>query len=81
MPAPALSVLPECWYAVQVFLAMGTQWTWSPGQQPQRQGLQLTSLPIVMAAKRHVLHRKPLHELLPQLQVMEDAALAVWNES
>lgn len=71
-----MSVLPECWYAANVFLAMSTQWIWSAGMQPRRQGLQLASLPVVTAALRHVQHRRPLHELLPQLQVMEDAALA-----
>lgn len=71
-----VSVLPECWFAVKVFTAMSTQWIWSAGMERRREGLQLASLPVVMSALRREPHRLALPELLPQLQVMEDAALA-----
>lgn len=71
-------VLPECWHAVMVFCAMSTQWRWASGAEGPalRRGLVYASLPVVMASLRRTPHRRPLDELMPQLQVMEDAALA-----
>lgn len=77
--APVCEVLPECWFAVMVFNSMSTQWHWCGGMPAQRKGLRYSVLPLVMRSLHHVPHRRPLAELLPQLQVMEDAAMAICN--
>mgnify|MGYP001199851077 CR=1 FL=1 len=82
-PPTVLSVLPECWHAVQVFIAMGKQWEWvtAMGVAPYRVRLRLELLPMFVSATRQMPHRRPLSELLPQLLLMQDAALNVWAKS
>ncbi len=76
-------VWPEHWHAVEVFRAMRTQWRLVLGMKGERYlGLDYTALDLVMRAvlpriPRHL--RKPLHELLPLLQVIEVVATAARN--
>ena len=78
--APVCEVLPECWFAVMVFNSMSTQWHWAAGGMPaQRKGLRYSALPLVMRSLHLCPHRCQLSDLLPQLQVMEDAAMAITN--
>ncbi len=79
--AAQVRVWPEHWHAVQVLLAMATQWVWVPcgmaGARPV--GLRLEALPVVLPAVRARVqrqHRQPYAVLLQQLQQLEDAALA-----
>lgn len=78
--AAQVRVWPEHWHAVQVLLAMRTQWCWAPagmaGSRPV--GLRLEALPVVLPAVRARVpqqHRQPYPVLLQQLQLLEDAAL------
>lgn len=82
-PSQGIPVLPENWHAVQAFSAMATQWHWRPTKAggAAREGLRLEALPTVLAGLRQGLHRRPLADLLPRLQVMERAALLVFNRS
>jgi hypothetical protein len=73
---PRMPVLPQCWFAVRVFQMMANQWHWAPsGRRSMRTGLRFEALPVVMAALRDEPHRVPLATLLPQLDVMQTAAL------
>ena len=78
---PGIAVLPDCWHAVRVFVTMAEQWHWVsiPQGASRRVGLRLESLPVVLAALRSEPHRRPLAHVLPQLLVMQRAALRVWN--
>lgn len=76
-------VWPQNWHAVCAFLDMGSQWRLIPTlTRVLWQGLDYSALPVVLAALRPTIaeeHRKRLHELLPQLRVLEDRGAAVRN--
>lgn len=77
-----LPILPENWFCVRVFDAMASQWRLLPAANGGVRfiGLDYAALPVVLAALRRTQqHPQPLHVLLPQLQVMEGAAMAVLN--
>ncbi len=76
-----VDLFPENWHAWCVFRAMKTQWDTLvvPGGLLYT-GLRYASLPIVMAACRSVRHRQPLAVLMPQLQLLELAAMQVFNK-
>lgn len=78
--AVTLPVWPENWHAVNLFLALATQWHWvAPWRLPaQRTGLRLDAVPTVLPMVRRAVparHRQPYAVLLRQLQAMEDAVL------
>lgn len=71
-----IDIWPEHWHAFNVFLSMGTQWRSVAGfGGVLRMGLDYAALPVVLAEHRSVEHRQPLDLLMPQLRIMEYAAL------
>lgn len=75
---PRQAVLPQCWFAVRVFNLMANQWCWvTEGSSAVRTGLRFEALPVVMASLRAEPFRVGLDVLLPQLDVMQCAALRV----
>lgn len=70
-----LSVWPENWHAVLIFLDMDTQWRLVPAADRLLwQGLDRSALPITMAGiKCRVPEecRRSLSELMPQLRTLE----------
>lgn len=80
-PPPVLSVLPECWHAVNVFLGMGTQLraVARPDGSMAVLGLDYAALPVVLDELAEIEHRLPLRDLMPQLRTMEDKAVRVLN--
>lgn len=76
-------MLPENWFAVRLFDAMGTQWRVATvGPRMVFIGLDYTALPIVLRSLRQrVPHARTLADVLPQLQVMEAAAIAVLDKT
>ena len=75
-----ISVWPENWHAVRVFLALATQWHWAAtGHGSRRTGLRYEAIAAVLPAVRLAVHRKHRQAypvLLGQLQTLEDSALA-----
>jgi len=82
--AAVLSVWPQNWHALLAFIEMGTQWRLVPTMTGVLyQGLEYAALPVVLAALKPRVPadlRRPLHELLPQLRVMEQRAASIRNE-
>lgn len=80
---PGVPVLAECWHAVRAFVCMAEQWHWAsdPRGGSRRVGLRFEALPVVLAALRGEPHRRPLAEVLPQLRVMQRAALEAWAQA
>lgn len=68
-------VYPENWQAVQVFIAMSTQWHSGMGG---REGLRYEVLPVL--EDRLGIKKKHRAEVFGALQVMEREALSVWAE-
>lgn len=71
----SLEILPDNWPAVEVFVAMGTQWR-RAGMGGVATGLDYAALPAVCAALAHDLDG----ELLARLRVIEGAAIAALAE-
>lgn len=59
------------------FFALNTQWRLVPGLDFRRQGIEYASIPLVLARFQVPARQRP--ELIAELQVMERAALAVWD--
>lgn len=74
-------VFPENWYAFRLFDAMSTQWNvCAVGARMVFIGLNYTAMPLVHASLRRVVqHAKPLHEVLPQVAVLEARAMSILN--
>ena len=70
-------VWEENWPALQVFLAMCTQWIWTGGMEPLRVGLNLCALPVVYEGLEVPAEQRP--EVFKGLKVMEAAALEVMH--
>lgn len=81
--AAVFGVWPEHWHAVEVFRAMRTQWQAVVGMEGLHYlGLNYTPLETVLKAVRPRIPRdlrRPLHELLPLLQVIEVVVTAARN--
>ena len=76
----SLGVWPENWQALQVFLAMGTQWKVSAGMNGMIwTGLDYIALPIVEA--RMGVRRAASAELFTRLRIMESAARQELNKA
>ena len=79
-----VDIWPDNWHAVQLFVALATQWHWVAGMAAvQRTGLRYEALqvPAVQAlvdAQVAPPLRQPPAVLMRQLQVLEDTALAEW---
>ncbi len=73
-----VAVWPEHWHALQLFLAMHTQWL---RVHQHRVGLNYAVLPVVRQAVRVA---RPYHQrwsrVFAQLQIMEAAALEAFNQ-
>jgi hypothetical protein len=69
-----LAVWPENWPVLQLFLALQTQWRFTP--MGALQGLRYDAAEQVMRLRKV---RKP-RRLFGQLQEMEQAALEAWDE-
>lgn len=85
-----VDVWPEHWHAVQLFLAMGTQWRIAVGPMGQvlRLGLDYAALDACdRIARPHVprdlrRHRRGQRaELIDQLRTLEAQAIQAWNEA
>ncbi len=74
-PEPPLEILPDNWPAVEVFVAMGTQWR-RAGMAGLVTGLDYAALPAVCGALGHDLDA----ELLTRLRVIEGQAIAAMAE-
>lgn len=76
-----LAVWPQNWHAVMAFCDMGTQWQMVATMRGlMHLGLRYEALPLTLAALRPRIPercRRPLHELMPQLRALEQAALPV----
>lgn len=76
-------VWPENWHAVLAFCDMSDQWSLVATMGGVYwQGLNYASLPVVLQALKPTVgrrYRKPLHELLPQLRALAQAAAAIKN--
>jgi hypothetical protein len=68
-------VWPCCWTAVVVLVSMQTQWRTGPGG---RVGLDYNTLPFVLETTD--VPRAEWRQVLADLQVMEDEALAIFYE-
>jgi hypothetical protein len=70
-------VLPSNWAALQLFLAMATQWD-RAGMSGVRTGLNYSRIPVVRAGRPDIQGDWP--DLFPRLQLLEAAALNRMNE-
>jgi len=79
-----LPIWPDAWHALQLFLALHTQWHLVASMMGVRwQGLNYAAIPYGMLAARAEVPvdlRRPLAEIMPQLQVLEFHA-AAWKNS
>jgi hypothetical protein len=74
-------IWPQHWHAVQVFMAMDTQWRTGPDGRPG--GLDYAALDPVLREHRQRLPRRlrrPIGQLMPQLRALERAALRAMAE-
>ncbi|MBF0093992.1 MAG: DUF1799 domain-containing protein [Alphaproteobacteria bacterium] len=69
-----IGVLPWCWPAVEVFLAMSTQWR-RAGMDGVTVGLDYAALPATLWAMGRRLLPSARSSLFADLQIMEYAAL------
>lgn len=75
-----VGIWPENWQALQVFLAMGTQWRVSAGMNGMIwTGLDYIALPIVEA--RMGVRRAASAELFTRLRIMESSARSELNKA
>ena len=76
-------VLPQGWHAVEVFVRMSDQWRIAVGMGAVHyQGLDLSALPVVLAAVKPLVPdhlRQPLSVLLDQLRALAAGAKPVLN--
>lgn len=78
MPDEDFAVWPENWDAVQVFLAMSTQWRFAVGMgNAIWQGLDYTALPVV----ERRLGIRDRADCFARLRVIEAAAVRARNEA
>jgi hypothetical protein len=70
---------PENATAAAVFLSMSTQWDWTGGMESRRCGLKHEVLPLHM--RKIGVPKKRRLAVMDDVQVMEQAALAVWCEA
>lgn len=80
----SFGVWPCNWHALQLFVLMADQWRMhmAPMGGVVYQGLDLSALPVPMAAARRRVeaeHRQPVDVLLQQLQAMVAAARPILN--
>ncbi len=67
-------VLPVNWPAVQLFVALQTQWH-RAGMTGQRCGLNYHSIETVLRGRPDIATQEDFPELFPRIQIMEIAAL------
>ncbi len=80
----AAGVWPEHWHALEVFLAMATQWRTHLGARGLfYEGLDYAALPPVLAEHRRLPRRlrQPMDRLMPQLRTLELEARTHLNEA
>jgi hypothetical protein len=80
---PPLRIWRQHWHAWQVFVGMDTQWRTRTGAAGTvYDGLDYAALDPVLQEHRRALPRRlrqPMHRLMPQLRVLEHAALRALN--
>jgi len=71
----ACEVWPSHWHALMIFLAMSTQWRVIAGLRSLiYQGLDYSSLPIIIEEYRDRPYSQPLAQLMPRLRALEECA-------
>jgi hypothetical protein len=72
-------IWPENAAAFRVFMSMSTQWRWTGGMEPQREGLDYTTFDFEIESAG--VKKKRRVDVFRGVKVMERAALVAWQKA